>query len=194
MILLGDTLVSLEIFDNEFVCNLSDCKGACCVEGDYGAPLSAGEVSTIQKYIENIKPYMNEKGKRLLAKKGFSEEDPDGDLVTTCVSGRDCVFAIDENGVYKCAIEKAYENGDIDFRKPSSCHLYPIRLNQVGGYTALNYSRWDICSAACTLGKELKVPVYKFLKDALIARFGQEWYAELELVAQEYLRSKLPAA
>ena len=185
MILHGEVLLSLDLFEKEFVCNLTRCKGMCCVEGDSGAPLEAGEVDIIAQDIEAIKPYMNDAGRELLEREGFHEKDEDGDLVTTCVSGRDCVFAINEAGVYKCAIEKAWQEGKTSFRKPVSCHLYPLRVSSSGAYKYVNYNRWDICSAACELGSELKVPVYKFLKDALTRNFGMEWYAELEVIAEE---------
>lgn len=190
MILHENTLISLDIFEEEFVCNLSKCKGACCVEGDYGAPLEKEEVGIIEKYLPEILPYMTPRARKQVEQKGFAEEDPDGDLVTQCISGRDCVFAITENGSYKCAIEKAWEDKKIDYKKPVSCHLYPIRLVELPEYTALNYSEWDICSDACKLGKDLKVPVYKFLKDPLIRRFGKDWYDGLEQIAVEYLRTK----
>lgn len=190
MIVLGNTLISLDIFETEFVCNLNQCKGSCCVEGDYGAPLDAEEVDAISGNLEGIKPYMTERARKKLDKQGFHEADPDGDLVTQCIGGRDCIFAIEEAGMYKCAIEKAHYDGKSSFLKPISCHLYPIRLSQVGEFTALNYHKWDICSDACHLGAALKVPVYKFLKNALIRQFGESWYHELEHIAAEYEASR----
>jgi hypothetical protein len=190
MIIHEHTLISPDIFEMEFACNLNKCKGACCVEGEFGAPLAEMELEVIDSQLENIRPYMTHKAKALLDKEGFYEKDIDGDLVTKCLSGRDCIFAINEEGVYKCSIDKAWQDGKSNFRKPISCHLYPIRISQVGEYTALNYDRWDICSPACEMGKSLGMPVYKYLKDALIRNFGEKWYSELEIIAEEYLRSR----
>lgn len=183
MIIHENTLISEDILEKEFVCNLSACKGACCVEGDYGAPLLDEELNDIDRNLEAIKPYMTARGRSRIEEGGYSELDPDGDLVTKCIGGRDCVFAISEGGIYKCAIEKAYEEGKSDFRKPVSCHLYPVRISEVGEYLALNYSRWDICSPACSLGEKLRVPVYRFLKEPLIRKFGAGWYHSLEEIA-----------
>jgi hypothetical protein len=184
MLIHGNTLISEDILEKEFVCNLSACKGACCVEGDYGAPLLESELEDIDRNLEAIKEYMTPEARKKIAKGGYSELDPDGDLVTKCISGRDCVFAISENGIYKCAMEKAYEDGKTDFHKPISCHLYPIRISEVGEYEALNYNKWEICSAACTLGKKLSVPVYSFLKGPLMRKYGAEWYKGLEEIAE----------
>jgi hypothetical protein len=183
MLIHENTLISEDIFEKDFVCNLAACKGACCVEGDFGAPLLDEELEHIDRNLEAIKKYMTPEAKQKIAKGGYSEIDPDGDLGTKCINGRDCVFAITENGVYKCAMEKAYEAGESDFHKPISCHLYPIRISQVGEYEALNYNKWDICSPACTLGKQLKVPVYAFLKGPLTRKYGAEWYKSLEEIA-----------
>ena len=190
MIVHENTLVSLDILENEFVCNLSKCKGICCVEGEFGAPLEEEELTIIQNELPAILPYLNPGARKKIEIHGFYETDSDGDLVTQCMSGRDCVFAISEKGVYKCGIEKAYEEGKTTFKKPVSCHLYPARLDKVGEYIAINYNVWEICSPACKFGAKLKVPVYKFLKDSLVRRFGAEWYEGLEHVAEEYLSSK----
>ena len=189
MILHENTLISEDIFENEFVCNISKCKGSCCVEGEFGAPILDEEIKIIESHLDKIKPYMNEAGLKVLNRNGFYEYDVDKELVTTCVKGRDCLFAISEEGIYKCAIEKAHDAGEIDFKKPISCHLYPIRIEQLTDYEALNYSRWDICSPACSLGASLHVPVYVFLKDALVRKFGEEWYNELVEIGEGYRRS-----
>lgn len=190
MLIIGNTLVSLDILQEEFICNLEHCKGACCVEGDAGAPLLTEEVNEIGNVLPRVKKYMTGEATHLLATDGFYETDTDGDLVTKCLNGKDCIFAFRENGIYSCAIEKAALNhSEPSFLKPLSCHLYPIRLSPVGEYTALNYHRWEICSPACALGKSKKMPVYKFLKQPLIRAFGEEWYAELETVAEEYLKT-----
>lgn len=187
----NDTLISLNVLEKDFVCNLAACKGRCCIEGDFGAPLEEDELDELNENLEGIMPYMDEEGLELLAQDGYSETDPDGDLVTTCRSDGACVFATqDEKGVYACSIELAHKEGKSSFKKPISCHLYPIRLNSVASYTALNYSSWDICDPACKLGSELNVPVYKFLKEPLIRRFGKEYYQDLEAIAIEYEQFK----
>lgn len=183
MIKIDQTLISEDLLEEQFVCDLSKCKGMCCVEGDSGAPLEKDEKKTISKNLEKVKPYMNPAMVEHIEKKGFSEKDSDGDLVTQCPGGKACVFAIQREGVWMCSIEKAWEDGEADFQKPVSCHLYPVRLNELSGLTGVNYDRWEICNPACTLGKSLKVPVYKFVKEALIRKFGQDWYNKLELVA-----------
>ncbi len=186
MLLHENTLISLDVLEKEFVCNLSACKGACCVEGDSGAPLEPEEIEIIAENLKEIKPFMDRKSLAVLDKKGFYEKDKEGDLVTNCLNGKACIFAITENGIYKCAIEKAFIAGKISFKKPVSCHLYPIRIAKVGEYKALNYSKWEVCSPACTFGKSLKVPVFKFLKEALVRKFGEEWFDGLEEIAAQY--------
>lgn len=190
MILVGNTLISLDVLEEEFVCNINQCKGSCCIDGDYGAPLNEDDISAITRNIESIKPYMTADGLQKLEESSFYEEDPDLEMVTQCLSGRECLFAINEKGIYKCAIEKAFIEKKSDYRKPISCYLYPIRLGKVGEYITVNYDRWSICNSACQLGKSLKVPLYKFLKEPLIQHFGTDWYSELEEVAEEYLKSK----
>lgn len=185
MLLHDDVIVSFEVLKKEFVCNLSACKGACCVEGDFGAPLEKDEIPVIERDLDQIRPYLNDASKELLDTKGFHEYDAEGELATTCLPGGECVFVINENGMHKCGIEKAYEEGKTDFKKPISCHLYPIRISEVGDYKALNYHKWDICSAACSLGKSLEVPIYMFLQEPLERRFGKNWFAELEEIVAE---------
>jgi len=187
MLVHDNTLISLDLIEKDFVCNLSACKGACCVEGESGAPLDEGEIKIIADNINKIKPYMTSQALELLDEKGFWEKDTDGDLVTNCLDGKACIFAITEGDVYKCSIEKAYNAGDINYKKPISCHLYPVRLAKVGEYQALNYSKWEVCDPACKLGESLKVPVFKFLKEALVRKFGDSWFEGLEEIAGEYL-------
>ncbi|MDZ4669124.1 MAG: DUF3109 family protein [bacterium] len=193
MIIIGNTLVSEDLFDQEFICNLSACKGSCCIEGDAGAPVTLEEKSRIEKAFPLIKPYLSEDSLKDIEKRGGFEIDEDGEWVTTCLPTGECNFVKrDEHGLLSCGIEKSFLDGKSEIRKPSSCYLYPIRVIKVGDYDALNYHRWDICKAACTLGKQEKVPVFKFLKDPLISRFGAAWYAELEEVAIAYAQEKLP--
>ncbi len=181
-----DKLVSQELFDKHFVCNLSACKGACCVEGDDGAPLTMDEVELIENHIDDIKPYMTEAGIDMVDRKGVFYMDRDNEPVTALVKGKDCVFVtLDAQGITKCGIEQAYREEKIPFNKPISCHLYPIRVKKYAKFESLNYDRWPICKPACQLGEELKVPVFKFLKEPLIRKYGAEFYAELEKVSKE---------
>ncbi len=181
MIQIGKTIISSEIKENLFVCDLEACKGACCVEGDLGAPLDKDELPAMEEIVELVKPYLSNEALDALEKEGPYLLDEEGDFSTTTVNGRECAFAFyDDRGILKCGIEKAWQEGKTDFRKPISCHLYPIRLSKLnGGYVGLNYSRWSICSPACSLGQELGVPLYEFLKEPLIRKFGQDWYNEL---------------
>lgn len=184
MIQYGETLLSEEIFEEQFVCDLKACKGACCVEGDAGAPLTEEEVSLLEDNLEKIMPYLPKEGQDALKEQGAFVMGEQGELETTLVGGKECAYTVfEKNGTAKCGIEMAQKDGVVDFEKPISCHLYPIRISQVGDMEALNYSRWNICADACSLGKQLKVPVYKFLKDSLTRKYGEQWYAELEHVA-----------
>lgn len=187
-----DKIVSLEIFQKNFVCDLESCKGACCVEGDAGAPLTFEEVDIIEEILEDVKPYMRPEGIAAVEKSGVFYMDQENEPVTTLVNGGECAFVyFDERGIAKCAIEKAHAEGKTDFKKPVSCHLYPIREKKINDYTALNYDKWSICDPACKLGDELKVPVYKFLKEPLIRAYGEEFYHELEVVDEELKNSDL---
>jgi hypothetical protein len=180
MILIDNTCISDDIEDQLFVCNLDKCKGACCVEGDSGAPLEEDELAVLDEIYPFVEPYLSEAGKKVIAQEGTHTKDFEGDYVTPVIDGRECVYAIyDEKNILKCGIEAAYLDGKIGFKKPISCHLYPIRVTKYDQYHALNYDRWDICSPACSFGKELGVPVYKFLKDPLIRAYGENWYGQL---------------
>jgi hypothetical protein len=180
MILIDDTVISEDVADEYFVCDLSKCKGACCVEGDLGAPLEKDELAIMDRIQDEIRPFLSEDGIAEIVKQGNYILEPDGDYSTPIIAGRECVYAIyDDKGYLKCGIEQAYFAGKTDFRKPISCHLYPIRLAKLADYTALNYDRWSICSDACSNGASLGVPIYVFLKEPLIRKFGEKWYAEL---------------
>jgi len=186
MFQLGKTIVSEEIIENDFVCNLNACKGACCIEGEAGAPLTAEEVQLLQDIYPAIKPFLRKEGIEAIEKQGTHIETDLGELETPLVNGGECVYVtFDEKGIAKCGIEDAYNAGAISFQKPISCHLYPIRITEYQSFSAINYHRWPICDPACALGKELQVPVYKFLKTALIRKYGEDWYAELEKIASE---------
>jgi hypothetical protein len=184
MIIHESALISEDLFEKNFICNLSKCKGACCVEGDQGAPITEQEIEAIERNLEKIKPYLTLQSLKAIEEKGFWETDPEGDLVTTCLPTGECNFSIYRDGILGCGMEQAWKDESSDFRKPLSCHLYPIRVAQVGEYEALNYHKWDVCKPACKLGDEHQVPVYKFLRDALIRKFGEPWYNELEDIAQ----------
>lgn len=190
MIQIEDKLISEDLFSEEFVCNLNKCKGACCIEGDAGAPLEQSEIKILDDIYPKIKSYLRPEGIKAIEEQGTSVEDFEGDLVTPLIDNRDCAYVIfDENGITKCGIEKAYEEGVIDWQKPISCHLYPIRITEYSTFTAFNYHEWKICSDACALGKELKVPVYKFLKTPLIRKYGEGFYQTLTEAAEEYERA-----
>jgi hypothetical protein len=177
------SLISEDLFEKRFVCDLNACKGACCVEGESGAPLEPEEDALLRELWPKIRPYIPEKGQRAIDAHGVSEVDDDGDLVTTLVEGRgECAFTVFENGIALCGIEKAWKDGVVDFRKPISCHLYPIRIARLKFHEGLNYHRWPICKPACECGAKLDVPVFRFLKDALTRKYGAEWYAELEAI------------
>ena len=181
MIQVGEILVSDDIKEVEFVCNLEKCKGACCVEGDLGAPLEEDELETMKSIQKAIKPYLTKAGLAAIKEQGPYILDEDGDYSTPTISGKECAYALyDQKGVLKCGIEQAYLDGKVEFRKPISCHLYPIRITKNNkGFEAVNYHKWSICSAACTLGQSLQVPLYKFLKEPLIRKYGEAWYNEL---------------
>ena len=180
MIQVGEVLVSDDIRDVEFVCHLEKCKGACCVEGDLGAPLDEDELETMKEIQETVLPYLSSEGKEELKNQGPYVLDEDGDFSTPTIKGKECAYALyDEKGILKCGIEQAYLDGKISFRKPISCHLYPIRITRKKNLEAANYHKWKICSPACGYGKALQVPLYKFLKVPLVRKYGEDWYNEL---------------
>jgi Protein of unknown function (DUF3109) len=180
MILIENTVISDDIAEKFFVCDLLKCKGACCVEGDLGAPLNEDELPIMEEIYEQVKPYLSEIGVQTIEKEGIYVKDWEGDYSTPVIEGRECAYAIyDERKILKCGIEQAYLDGKISWKKPISCHLYPIRITKYDDYDALNYDRWHICSDACTHGANLGVEVYKFLKEPLIRKYGEAWYQEL---------------
>jgi len=190
MIAIDKTLISEDLLDKKFVCDLNACKGACCVAGDSGAPLDKDELKVLNSVVDKVKPYMVKKGIKAVEKHGAYVIDGDGDYTTTLVSpGAECAFVFfDENKIAKCSIEQAYYDGKINWKKPISCHLYPIRITKHKDYDAVNYDKWDVCKPACECGTKLDVPVYKFLKDPLIRKYGKEWFKELEKSAKLFLK------
>ena len=189
MFLIQNTLVSLDVLEKEFCCDLDTCRGCCCVEGDAGAPVTDEELKQIEAALPNLLPHMTPEAREVVQKQGLSYIDPSGEQVLSIVNDKDCIFArTDHKGWTYCLIEKI-QNSKFkiqNFPKPISCHLYPIRLTKVGELTGVEYHRWDICHCARQLGKKLHIPLYKFLREPLIRRFGEEWYAELELTATEW--------
>jgi len=191
MIEVGGVLLHEDVVKENFVCNLNKCKGACCLEGDSGAPLNADELDILNEIYPRVKPYMTAKGIATVEREGTYVTDFDGDYTTPCVDkNKECAYVIFENGITKCAIEKAYEHGDINWKKPISCHLYPIRITKYPEFDVLNYDRWNICSPACAFGNELKVRVHEFLKAPLIRKYGEEFYETLEAVAEKMKEGK----
>ena len=186
MFQLGNTIVSEDVLEKEFVCNLSACHGACCVDGDAGAPLTADETRILDEIYDMVKPLLRPEGVAAIEAQGKWVVGTDGDLETPLIDNRDCAYVIFDGKTALCGIEQAYNQKLIDWKKPVSCHLYPIRIKEFSAFSAVNYDKWDICDPACSLGQELEVPVYKFVKEALIRRFGEAWYAELETIAQEW--------
>lgn len=181
MIIVDNAVLSDDLKEKHFVCDLNKCKGACCVEGDLGAPLEKEELTILDKSLDIIKPYLSQQGKDYIEVQGPYILDEEGDYSTTTIEDKECAFAIyDDKNILKCGIEQAYLDGKIAWQKPISCHLYPIRITKYDHYDALNYDRWDICNPACKLGDELKVPVYKFLKGPLVRKYGEDWYLSLE--------------
>ncbi|MEN9918925.1 MAG: hypothetical protein RL662_1361 [Bacteroidota bacterium] len=191
MIQIDDAIVALDIIEENFICDLSACKGSCCVEGESGAPLENDEVTVLEEILPLVWDDLSDKAKEVINQQGVAYEDRDGDMVTSIVNGKDCVFTYyDAHGVCKCAIEKAYKEGKTDFYKPISCHLYPIRLEQFPDFIAVNYHRWRVCKAAVALGDKEGLRIYQFLKEPLIRKFGQDWYNELCIAAVDYKKMK----
>lgn len=189
MFQIQDTLVSLDVIEKPFCCDLERCKGCCCQEGDAGAPLTQEEETEIAEALPQLLPLMTTEARQVVEEKGIAYDDPEGERVTMIINGKDCVFArTDHKGWCYCVIEKAHNEHLIDFQKPISCHLYPIRLKQFPSFTAVEYHRWDICHAGRQLGAKLHIPLYRFLKEPIIRRFGEDYYNELELVAQEWAK------
>lgn len=186
LINIDDTIIEREIFQEHFVCDLNACKGACCVEGEAGAPLLNSETETLEMIYDQVKPFMREEGKKAvrmngkyLRRHGFYE--------TPLVNNKECAYVhFDEDGTAKCAIETAYRAGKTSFKKPISCHLYPIRITKDRAFLRLRYDKWAICKAACHFGKKVKVRIFEFLKEPLIRRFGQDWYNTMEAVNKHY--------
>ena len=190
MIEIGRTIISRDLLEEHFLCDLQRCKGACCIEGDSGAPLAAGEADEIEKGFPHYQYYLPEDHLEGIKNQGFAVIDKDGDEVTPLVNNRQCVYSFsDENNILKCAIEKAFQEGKTTFRKPVSCHLFPVRITVYRRFDAVNYQELDICKAGRECGRANKLPLYVFLKEPLIRKYGEDWYAQLEAAAQ-FVRKK----
>lgn len=189
MILIDDVLISSDVVEKNFVCNLEKCKGACCWEGDFGAPLEKEEIRTIKEIMPIMESYLSDRSISKINKDGWSNEfkTPEEKFTGTQLhSDGSCVFLAKKGDTAYCAFEQANNDGKTDFKKPISCHLYPVRVskNETTGFEALNYDKWDICSAACRLGDKLNIPIYSFVKDAIIRKYGQLFYDRLDQIAQ----------
>lgn len=191
MFVIKDTIVSLDIIEKYFVCELNVCKGQCCVDGDAGAPLLEEEREEIEKYLDKILPLLTPKGRKVIQEEGIAYYDEEGDLVTQLIEGTNCAYTFfSEDGICLCALEKGYREGLLPNLKPSSCSLYPVRIKKMGDFTALNLHRWKICKCAEKNGKRLEMRAYEFLRGPLERKFGKDWYAELQKTAQEWMQQK----
>lgn len=189
MILIDQILVSEDVFSQQFTCNLTSCKGACCWEGDWGAPLEREEMITLEEIRENLRPYLTDAGNQVIDREGsYTYYEAITGEGTPLIEGAACAYlTFNDQGIGKCGIELAFEDDAIDFQKPVSCHLYPIRHSKIKhvDFEALNYETWEICQEACRLGSELKMPLYRFVKAALIRKFGLDFYAKMEKIAHD---------
>ena len=191
MLQIGDVLVSLDVIEREFICNLAACRGACCIEGDAGAPITEEEHARLKELLPQVWDDLTPAAREVIRAQGVAYIDEEGDLVTSIVGGKDCVFTCyGDDGLCMCAIEKACREGRISFYKPLSCHLYPVRVTRYPSFTAVNYHRWKICKVAEVLGRKEGVKVSRFLREPLIRCFGPEWYGELDGAARAYLQQK----
>ncbi len=190
MLQIDRQLISLDVIEQYFACDLAACKGACCVEGDSGAPLTEEEAGILEEIYPTIEPYLTPTGIQAIKEQGKYIIDTDEDLVTPLVNNLECAYTVFENGIAFCGIEKAWFDKKIDFRKPVSCHLYPVRITSYTDFDAVNYDRQKICDAARKCGKKLKIPLYIFLKDVLIRKFGSDWYQQLEIAVEMLKQQK----
>jgi hypothetical protein len=184
MLEIDHTVISSDLLTQSFVCDLNVCKGACCVVGDSGAPLERGEAEILKRIFPKIKPFLRKEAVEFIEKEGTSVIDVENDVVTPLLHGKECAYVIFEQGIAKCGLEKAFLAGAISFRKPLSCHLYPVRIKNYRDFQALNYDRWDICKPAIQLGERLKTRVFQFTRDALERKFGTSWFNLLETAAR----------
>lgn len=190
MVEIDNVLISDDLFSQRFVCDLNACKGECCVAGDAGAPLEEEELEILEQNWKKVLPLLPEEGRKALEKQGpYVKDHVDGDWVTPLRDGKECAYTVfAEDGTAQCGIELAWKQGKVDFQKPVSCHLYPVRMRKLSTGEAMNYDRWDICSPACSLGKSLNVKVYQFVKEALVRKYGAEFFEKM-VAADDHLSS-----
>jgi hypothetical protein len=192
MLEIDNTIISLDIIEKKFVCDLESCKGVCCLYGDSGAPLEEEEKQILNEIYPKIKPYLTIQGLLTIEAFGLFITDDDGEIVTPLIKNKECAYAFkDENNIYKCAIEKAFLEKKITFQKPVSCHLYPIRIVKYNNYDAVNYHRWNYCDVGIIKGNNNGVALFRFLKVPLIRKYGKEWFDKLEYAADNYLNNKV---
>jgi len=189
MIQIENTIVSLDVIEKDFFCDILACKGSCCVAGDSGAPLEPDEILAIEEALPSIFDFLPYASVQTIIKQGIAVIDSDGDLVTPLIHEKECAFVVFKNGIAECAIEKSWEKGVCSIQKPVSCHLYPIRLTKYKSFTAVNYHPWEICESALVKGKKEGIKIYEFVKSALISKFGEQWYQQLCLAA-EYVQNQ----
>jgi hypothetical protein len=192
MIQIGKTIVSQVAFEHAFCCDLTKCKGACCVEGDAGAPLAESEVQILEEIQSAIQPFLRPEGIQSIMDQGVAIQEPNGEWVTPLVDGKECAYVVFDGGVAKCGIEQAAAAGAVEWPKPISCHLYPIRVTKYQEFDALNVHHWKVCEPACSLGNELKLPVFRFLKEALVRAYGADWMEEAEAVYKHLEEQNAP--
>ena len=191
MIIHEDTLISDDVLKEFFACDVVKCKGACCIEGDKGAPITKDEVEVIESILPTVFEELSEEHKDFINANGFYEKDDDGELVTTCLDDGKCCFVVEQpNGILNCGIENAFYKNKVDFVKPISCHMYPVRIKEYDTYTALNYHQWYLCSEACAKGDQEQIKVYEFVETALRRRFGDKWFDGLKQIDLEFNNSK----
>lgn len=184
MIEIGKALVSLDVLQKNFCCNLHACKGMCCVSGDAGAPLTIEEAGDLEDYLDELGPYMSAEGLLSIMELGAYVRDVDGEIVTPLINNKECAYTLFNGGTAFCAIEKAFREGEVPFNKPVSCHLYPLRIKSFDEFDAVNYDVWDICNPAREESSHNGLPVYLFVKDALVRKYGQDWFDQLDYAAR----------
>jgi hypothetical protein len=193
MLQIRDKVISFSVLEEKFVCDLDKCKGACCVQGDAGAPLLPEELPVLREILPAVRPYLRRESAKSIDMQGTHViDESDGEPVTPLLNGRECVYAIFENGIARCAIEKAWSEGKINFRKPVSCHLYPVRVKEYEDFVAVNYDRWPVCKPAIHNGEKLNVPVFVFCHESLNRRFGEEFYRELVIASESFAGGEHP--
>jgi hypothetical protein len=186
MLQIDDTIISLDLLDKHFCCNLVACKGICCIEGEEGAPVEMEEIAQIEELLPLLKNRLSTEAQNVITQQGVAYIDREGDLAVSIVNGAECVFATkNANGVWSCLIEQLYNEGKTTFKKPVSCHLYPVRTKKFKDFTAVNYHQWPVCKAAICEGELKSVSLYRFLKEPLIRKFGNEWYQQVEIAAEK---------